>query len=427
LVFSRKKTTNLTSGPLASPGEYYPGVSKTRSSRGLLKALATAAIIVAIFGLGFAAGRGDIAIRNQLASTANHGLPADLDYSSVEEVYDRLKEAYDGQMNADKLLEGVKRGLVAATNDPYTEYFNPTEAKDFADSLSGSFTGIGAELGKNGDDQIIIVAPLAGYPAEKAGLKPQDIIANINGQSTSGISLSSAVRQIRGEEGTTVKLTIVRNSDQPFDVSIVRQKINLPSVEYKIENGIGYLKLNQFNDATPSEARAAAKEFIAKDVRGTVVDLRGNPGGYLSGAVDVSSLWLPSGTVVVSERRGNKVVSTERANGSSPLKGLPTIVLIDKGSASASEIMAGALRDHKAAKIVGVKSFGKGSVQRIDGLGGGGELKITIARWFTPSGNSIDKSGITPDYVVEISKDATAGQDPQKDKALELLNKSSNT
>ena len=395
--------------------------AKTGFWRPLIKALVIFTIAIMVFSVGFAAGRGDLKIRDQLANTANQSLPPDLNYNSVEEVYDRLKEVYDGKVDAALLLEGIKRGLVAATNDPYTEYFNPEEAKEFEEALSGSFTGIGAELGKNTDGQIIVVSPLSGYPAEKAGLKAQDKIVEIDGETAANLSLTAAVRKIRGEEGTKVALTIVRGSGQPFEITITRARINLPSVEYKIEDGIGYLKINQFNNDTAEQAQKAAAEFKAKNVKGVILDLRGNPGGYLAASVDVASLWLKDGTTVVSERRGGATINTEKASGDNILQGTPTVVLIDGGSASASEILAGALHDNRAAKIVGVKSFGKGSVQRIDELSDGGELKVTIAHWFTPAGKSIDKEGITPDVVVEKPGNGDTTSDPQKDKARELL------
>ena len=395
--------------------------AKTGFWRPLIKALVIFTIAIMVFSVGFAAGRGDLKIRDQLANTANQSLPPDLNYNSVEEVYDRLKEVYDGKVDAALLLEGIKRGLVAATNDPYTEYFNPEEAKEFEEALSGSFTGIGAELGKNTDGQIIVVSPLSGYPAENAGLKAQDKIVEIDGETAANLSLTAAVRKIRGEEGTKVALTIVRGSGQPFEITITRARINLPSVEYKIEDGIGYLKINQFNNDTAEQAQKAAAEFKAKNVKGVILDLRGNPGGYLAASVDVASLWLKDGTTVVSERRGGATINTEKASGDNILQGTPTVVLIDGGSASASEILAGALHDNRAAKIVGVKSFGKGSVQRIDELSDGGELKVTIAHWFTPAGKSIDKEGITPDVVVEKPGNGDTTSDPQKDKARELL------
>src|SRR3989344_1614636 len=288
--------------------------AKTGFWRPLIKALVIFTIAIMVFSVGFAAGRGDLKIRDQLANTANQSLPPDLNYNSVEEVYDRLKEVYDGKVDAALLLEGIKRGLVAATNDPYTEYFNAEEAKEFEEALSGSFTGIGAELGKNTDGQIIVVSPLSGYPAENAGLKAQDKIVEIDGETAANLSLTAAVRKIRGEEGTKVALTIVRGSGQPFEITITQARINKPTVEYKIEDGIGYLKINQFNNDTAEQAQKAAAEFKAKNVKGVILDLRGNPGGYLAASVDVASLWLKDGTTVVSERRGGAAVNTERAS-----------------------------------------------------------------------------------------------------------------
>lgn len=334
-----------------------------------------------------------------------------------------LKSDFDGSIDKEKLLDGLKKGLVSAADDPYTEYFNPEEAKSFNEALSGSFTGIGAELGTNDQNQIVIVSPLAGFPAEHAGLKPQDSIVAVDGRPTSGLGVGAVVRKIRGEAGTKVTLTIVRNNSNPFEVTITRAKIDLPSVEYEIKDDIGYLKISQFNQDTVQKLQQAAREFKNKSVKGIILDLRGNPGGYLSGAVELSSLWLDKGQAVVSQRRAGKIIETELAKGSNLFKGIPTVVLIDGGSASASEITAGALRDHKAATLVGVKSFGKGSVQQVDKLNGGSELKVTIARWYTPKGVNIDKQGIRPDIEVKVSEAQTkAGQDPQKDKALELLN-----
>jgi carboxyl-terminal processing protease len=320
------------------------------------------------------------------------------------------------------LINGAKQGLVAATGDPYTEYFDPTAAKDFNNQLAGSITGIGAELGTDSDNNIVIVSPLSGYPAEKAGLKPKDIIAAVDNQSTQGMSVDSVVRKIRGKEGTKVNLTVVRGNQKPFEVTITRQKITVPSVKYQEDGNIGYLRISQFNGDTVNLAQKAAQEFKAKGVKGVVLDLRSDPGGYLNAAVGVSSLWLDKGKTIVQERRGGQVVSTQTATGGNILAGLPTIVLIDGGSASASEITAGALRDNGAAQLVGVKSFGKGSVQQVENFPDGSELKVTVARWFTPRGKNIDKQGINPDVSVSISdQDIAAGTDPQKDKAYSLL------
>lgn len=401
------------------PEEHYIEVGHRRWP--IIKIFGTLAVVLIVFGAGYSVGKGNVHLWGGKGIVGNR-IPSSLDYSSVDAVYTILKNDFDGNLNSTKLVNGAKEGLVAATGDPYTEYFDPAAAKDFNNQLAGSITGIGAELGTDNDNDIVIVSPLSGYPAEKAGLKPKDIIAAVDNQPTQGMSVDAVVRKIRGKEGTKVTLTVVRGSQKPFDVTIARQKITIPSVKYQEDGDIGYLKISQFTSDTADLAQKAAQEFKAKHVKGVVVDLRGDPGGYLNAAVSVSSLWLDKGMTVVQERRGGQVVSTEDATGGNILAGLPTIVLIDGGSASASEITAGALRDNGAAQLVGVKSFGKGSVQQVENLPDGSELKVTVARWYTPKGKNIDKQGINPDVTVQYTdQDAAAGKDPQKDKAYSLL------
>ncbi|MDB5160962.1 MAG: Carboxyl-terminal protease [Candidatus Saccharibacteria bacterium] len=375
-----------------------------------------------LFGAGLAVGRGNIQINSLSHSRTAASSSSALDYSSVDAVYSLLKSDFDGSLNNKALIDGLKSGLVSAAGDPYTQYFNPTEAKAFNDQLAGTITGIGAELGTDADNNIVVVSPLSGYPAEKAGLKPKDIVAGVDGKSTSGMSVDQVVRKIRGQAGTDVALTIVRGGATPFNVTITRQKITVPSVKWQEDGNIGYLKISQFSDDTVSLAQKAVTEFKDKKVKGIVLDLRSDPGGYLNSAVDISSLWLDQGKTVVQEKRGGKVTATELASGNNPLRGMPTVVLIDGGSASASEITAGALRDNNVATLVGEKSFGKGSVQQVEHLLDGSQLKVTIARWFRPNGKNIDKQGITPDTVVTNSDaDVKAGKDAQKDMAYQLL------
>jgi carboxyl-terminal processing protease len=375
-----------------------------------------------VFSSGVAVGKGSLSPRMVDSNGKEVGLPSQLDYTSVNKVYDLIKGNYDGKLDQVKLLDGLKTGLVEATGDPYTNYFNPKEAKDFNDELSGSFTGIGAELGTDADNHILIISPLAGYPAQQAGLQSKDIIAAVDKQPTSGMSVDSVVKKIRGAENTKVTLTIVRGSNAPFEATITRAKITVASVESSIDGSIGYLKISQFGPDTTRLAQAAAQDFKAKGVKGVVLDLRGDPGGYLTSAIDVSSLWLDKGKTVVSERHGGVTQNTDYAKGNPTLKGMPTVVLIDGGSASASEITAGALHDNNAATLVGVKSFGKGSVQQVINLADGSELKVTTAHWYTPAGKNIDKQGINPDTAVDRSNDdIKAGKDPQKDKAYAVL------
>lgn len=371
-----------------------------KKNRRWFKGLLVGGVLFAVFGLGFSFGSGSLSFSAGQKDSQNATLPANLNFSSVDKVYDLLRQNFDGELNEAQLLEGAKRGLVGATGDPYTEYLSPQETKEFDEGLNGTFSGIGAELGKDGDS-IIIVAPIAGFPAEKAGLKSQDIIAEVNGESTFGLSVSEAVKKIRGPEGTEVTLRVIRG-DEDLKFTIKRETINIPSVESKVLAGnIGYIKISQFGDDTSALTKQAAEDLAKKNVNGIVLDLRGNPGGLLNSAVDVSSLWLPADKTVLEEKRGGTVIKTYKSSGSPVFEGKPTVVLIDGGSASASEIVAGALADNGAATLLGTKSFGKGSVQSLERLPDGGSLKVTIARWFTPNGNNIDKEGINPKTTVE--------------------------
>ncbi len=396
-----------------------PKRRKSKTFKGVL--LFAAAGLIFTTGWGFGSGQISIPGVDARASLSKD-LPAALDYSSVNEVYQALKNNFDGTLNADELTDGMKTGLVEAAGDPYTEYMNKQQAQDFNSELSGSFTGIGAELSQDDKGNIIIVSPIAGFPAEKAGLKPKDVIVEIDDKTTAGMTTSEAVTKIRGPQGTTVKLKVVRDGKQELNFTIERAVINIPSVEAKVENGIGYLKISRFGEDTTNLAQQAAADFKKQKVDGVVLDMRGNPGGLLNSAVGVSSLWLPQGTTVLTERRGGEVVDTLKSSGGSPLQGIPTVVLINQGSASASEIVAGALKDNGAATLVGEKTFGKGSVQQVITLRAGGILKVTVARWFTPGGKNIDKEGITPDTTVEITdQQVKDGQDPQKDAAFQSL------
>lgn len=381
--------------------------------------------LAGIFILGVAVGQGRVSWGNRfVGQSRNTKLPNDLDYSSVETVYDTLRANYDGELEEDKILDGLKAGLAEATGDPYTEYMNAEAAQQFKNDLNGTFSGIGAELGKE-KDFIVIVSPIAGFPAEKAGLKPKDIITEINGESAYNLTITEAVTKIRGEKGTEVTIKVIRDQKQELEFKIVRDTIKIPSVESEIiEGNIGYLKISRFSEDTVQLSREAATRFKQADVKGVILDVRSDPGGLLDASISISSIWLPKGKTVLEEKRGDAVIRTYTASGGAILEGVPTVVLINGGSASASEIVAGALKDNNAATIIGEKSFGKGSVQQLEQLRSGGVLKVTIARWYTPGGKNIDKEGITPDQEIKRSEeDITANRDPQKDKALELLKK----
>lgn len=383
-------------------------------------------LVIGIALLTFVAGLGSQnlhILRSPLSVvSANKSLKGDLDYTSVEQVYDKLKTDFDGKLDTQKLLDGAKKGLVDAAGDPYTTYMSKDEAELFATQLSGTFSGIGAELSRK-DNRPVVISPIDGYPAQKAGIKAGDVIVEIDGKDTAGLTVDEAVLKIRGEKGTKVTLKIVREgSDTPLAFEITRDTITIESVKSDmLENNIAYIRLTQFGDDTATKAIAAAKDLKSKGAKAVILDLRGNGGGYLNGAVDIAGIWM-NDKLVTQEKRDGKVVDSLKTSNQAVFEGLPTVVLIDGGSASASEIVSGALQDNKAATLVGVKSFGKGSVQQVEKLGDGSEVKVTIARWFTPGGKNIDKAGITPDTVVELKdEDVKAGKDAQKDKAIEIL------
>lgn len=387
--------------------------------------LAGIGLSLAIFTLGINVGNGNIRLERGGVQTIaeNSNLPADLDYTEIEQLYDTLKRSYDGDLQAETLIEGLKEGLAKATGDQYTEYFDAQEAQEFDNQLEGTFTGIGAELGKQ-NEVLTVIAPLAGFPAEQAGLRAQDVITRINDETAYDLSVSEAVNKIRGEVGTSVKLTVIRGGEAELEFNIVRQQITVPSVTSEILPGsIGYLKVSRYGEDTAQLSRQAARQFKDANVKGVILDVRNNPGGLLESSVDLASLWLPAGKTVLQEKRGGEVIRTYTAQGTATLQGVPTVVLINEGSASASEITAGALKDNQAATLVGEKTFGKGSVQQLQDLIGGGVLKVTIARWFTPAGKNIDQEGIEPDQKVErTDEDYTANRDPQQQAAIDRLN-----
>ncbi len=372
--------------------------------------------VILFLVVGFIIGtRADEFFPGNFTSNISHNL----NLSSVEQTYTQLREKYDGTLDTRKLVEGANKGLVEAAGDQYTAYFNAQEAEEFSKDLDGTFTGIGAELDKK-EDKLIIVSPLEASPAEKAGLQANDVITKVNSQSTANWSIDEAVSKIKGQKGTTVKLTILRG-EEVKDISITRDVIKDPSVKTEAKDGVGIIRISRFGDDTAGRVRKAADEFKTQNLKGIIVDLRGNGGGYLESAQEIASLWLDNGKVVLTERRGGEIIETHRAEGNPVLKGVPTVILIDQSSASASEILAGALQDNQVARLVGEKSFGKGSVQSIIDLSGGAKLKVTIAKWYTPKGKNISKHGITPDVTVAFSEGDSKNQDPQLNRALELL------
>jgi carboxyl-terminal processing protease len=321
---------------------------------------------------------------------------------------------------------GSIEGLAASYGDPYTVFFPPQQAKAFQDDISGNFEGVGMEMGMK-NDQLVVVAPLKGSPAQRAGVKAGDAILKIGDASTADLSVDKAVSLIRGPKGTTVTLTLLRPGvPEPFVAKIVRDTIDIPTIETTARpDGIFLIRLYSFTAQSPDLFRSALRELVISGDHKLVLDLRGNPGGYLEAAWDMASWFLPAGDVVVTEDFGqNEPPQIYRSKGFDVFnKNLQMMILADNGSASAAEILAGALQEHGIAKLVGAKTFGKGSVQELIPITPETSLKVTIARWLTPKGHNLSHDGLVPDYPVQMSDaDAKAGKDPILDKAVQLLN-----
>ena len=375
-------------------------------------------VIVAI--VSFVAGaRSDALFANVASVFGVRTSNKTIDLSSVQKTYQELVANYDGKLDTQKLIYGANRGLVEAAGDPHTAYMDPDETKEFDKSLSGQIGGgIGAEIGLR-NNKPTIIKPLENSPAQKAGIKAGEAIVKVNDEASSDWSVEKVVSKIRGEVGTSVKLTLL-SGGQTREVSVVRQNIISPAVESEIDGEIGILKVNRFGDDTVSLSRKYASEFVEKGVKKVILDLRNNPGGTVGAAQGLLGIWLDN-QIAMTERRGSEIVKTLRTTGTPILGNIKTVVLINGNSASASEITAGALREYGKATLVGQKSYGKGSVQIVLGLPGGSQMKVTEARWYTPKGKNIDKTGIEPDAKVDLSSDDVNNNvDPQMDKAKSL-------
>lgn len=369
-------------------------------------------------------GNSNLAYSEEAREAAMNGDQESFDFNLYFEVWNTLKTNHvdKNKIKDIDLFYGSLEGLAGAAGDPYTTFMTPTLTKEFFEDLSGTFEGIGAEIGLR-DDFITVVAPLDGMPAQKAGLRAGDKIYAINGESALGLTVTEAVKKIRGPKDTEVTLTIIRGEEKPVDIKITRGQIFVASVKTEMKDGIYIIRVSNFNEDTEALFNKAVLEAVAKKPKGVILDLRNNPGGYLETAVNLASEWIKEGPVV-AEQFGENRRAEHASNGKARLADFPTVVLINEGSASASEIVAGALRDYKKATIVGTKSFGKGSVQTIADLSDGSSLKVTIAHWLTPAGDFINEKGIEPSVVVELTdKDIEADRDPQLDKALEILKK----
>jgi carboxyl-terminal processing protease len=403
----------------------YPIIKKSKPKNRNFLGILLILLIAISFGGGFYFGKAKTSNR-QIALGAPSQVKNDeaFDFNVYWEAWNALRSdfVYKNKIKDKEMFYGSIKGLAAASNDPYTVFMTPTETKEFSNDLAGTFEGIGAEVGMR-NNIITIIAPLTGMPAEKAGVKAGDKIYAIDGKSALGLTVDEAVKKIRGTKGTIVTLTLIRDKETtPREIKITRGIIVVKSVTVTYRpDGIAVIKVSSFNDDTLDLFKAAAKEITVKKPNGIILDLRNNPGGYLDTAVAMASEWVKAGPVVV-EQFGDGKRNEYNSNGDARLESFKTIVLVNGGSASASEIVAGALRDYKKATLVGEKTYGKGSVQTIRDLSDGSSIKITIATWMTPNGDFINEKGLDPQTEVKLSAtDVEKNKDPQLQKAVDLI------
>jgi len=425
---------DIEPSPSREPGFIPQGTTPPakRAPKTIIKLVALLLVVAISYMVGFQSGEKGYVFAPKEFKVVNQSSQAQtVDYQLLWDAIEVLNTKYiDKPVDQQKILYGAIAGAVSAVGDPYTSFLPPKELQDFKTSLQGSFEGIGAQVGQQ-EGLITIVAPLDDSPAKKAGLLAKDVILKVDGQSTSGWSVDQAVSKIRGKKGTTVTLSIGRvGKDQAFDVTLTRATILVKSVKWQYKevevNGqkktIVQITLSEFGDDTKALFEQAVNDILKHNVSGIVLDLRNDPGGYLQTAVTVASYWIPSGTTVVTEAHSDGSSQTYKASGNNRLANIKTVVLINGGSASASEILAGALHDYKLGQLVGEKSFGKGSVQELVELKGGSAVKVTVAKWITPNGVNLNHDGLNPDVVVKLTpEDAAAGKDVQMEKALEEL------
>lgn len=384
-----------------------------------------AALLLVGFGLGYGAGA---LFATPVSAGSRNGTAADQMYPKFDvfwEAMDLLYRDFYGKLpTTDNATYGAIRGVLSQLEDPNTSFMTPQEADYFRSSLEGSFEGIGARVDWDQDfDTVRIVEPFENQPAWKAGIKRDDLVIEIDGESIIGTDLTSAVDKIRGPKGSKVLLTIIRAGEQePLKIEVVRDRIELPTIATDTLDGdLAYVRLNTFNENAGELVRQAVSDALAQNPKGLILDLRGNPGGLLSQAVEVASVFMQDSDVLI-ERFADGKEQVYKTKGKATARDIPLIVLVNEGSASASEIVAGAIQDNGRGQVVGVKSYGKGSVQLPQPLSDGSIMRVTIARWFTPKDRTIDGTGLDPDVAVEITEEQfKAGADPQLNKAIELL------
>ncbi len=396
-------------------------------------------LIVIALAAGFAGGiwysgkDADAPVVQQLVNQ-DAGKVQNVDFSEFWKVWQTLEAKYvdQGKLDTQKMVYGAIQGMVAAIGDPYTVFFEPETSKKFQEEIAGAFGGVGMELGSK-NDALTVIAPLKDTPADRAGIKTGDRILKIDTRATIGMTVDEAVSYIRGKPGTKVTLTIAPAGDNtPREVTITRETIKVPAVEWKIiDNGdkrIAYIQVYEFSQNVDADFKKASEEILKTQVDGIVIDLRNNPGGLLDSAINLAGYFVDKGQLVVSEGFGDGTKNDFKAEGLAQLKKYPTVLLVNGGSASASEILAGALHDNNKIRLIGEKTFGKGSVQELANFNDGAALKVTVAKWYTPAGLNISLQGIQPDIKVELSaKDketfevGNPDKDPQFKKALDVL------
>ncbi|MBP6884356.1 MAG: S41 family peptidase [Candidatus Pacebacteria bacterium] len=388
-------------------------------------------LIAGFFVLGVYIGYEHRPSVSKIGGISNKENPkVDADFEPFWKVWNLIDEKYadSESISAEDRVHGAIKGLVDSLNDPYSVYFPPEESKEFDETIKGSFEGIGMEVGMK-DKILTIISPLKNTPADNAGLRAGDKILGINETSTSDISVDKAVSLIRGEKGTPVKLTIYREGEKKArEISVVRDVIKIPTLKTEArKDGVFVVELYNFSQSSANLFGNALIDFKNSGLSNLVIDLRGNPGGFLEASVDIASMFLPTGDLIVSEGNENEDAKSEvfrsRGYGIIDPSKYKIVILIDRGSASASEIVAGALREHNVAKLIGETTYGKGSVQELIDITKDTTLKITVAKWYTPNGVSISTTGIEPDIKIKpTEKDIEAKRDPAMERAILYFN-----
>jgi carboxyl-terminal processing protease len=384
-------------------------------------------IIVIVFGaylFGYTAGHADLEFKKGFIPQIKNielGKPQDIDFSLFWDVWNKLQEKYLGDVNQWKMFYGAISGMVSGLGDPYTAFLDPEQSKKFLEEIKGEFEGVGIELALK-NNKLTVVSPLENSPAKAAGIRAGDIIEKIDGKDAGAMTIDEAIEAIRGKKGTEVVLTISRDN-KSLEFKLKRTLIQIKSVRWEMKGDIAYLKVSQFIEDTSRASQKAASEILTKKPKGIILDLRDNPGGYLDAAIDLASLFVKEGVIVYEEEKGGKREEL-KTTGNAKLAELPLVVLINNGSASGSEIVAGAIQDKKRGILIGEKTFGKGTVQSFEELKDGATLRITVAKWLTPNGRAINEQGLLPDIEVKMTdEDVNAGRDPQLERAIRELSK----